>query len=85
MFDAVQFGRRLNSLRKARNLTQMELADLMGVSFQAVSNWERGISLPDIAKLPELSVIFGVRIDDIFSYSHARENDNQVSDPDREG
>ena len=39
-------------------MTQMELADRMGISFQVVSNWERGNSMPDISKLPELAEIF---------------------------
>lgn len=46
-------------------MTQMELADKMNISFQAVSNWERGSSMPDIAKLPELAQLFDVTIDDL--------------------
>ena len=65
MFDMVKIGRRIAELRKNKNITQMELADLMGISFQAVSNWERGNSMPDISKLPELSELFGVSIDEI--------------------
>ena len=44
MFDMKQVGKQIADLRKENNMTQMELADKMGVSFQAVSNWERGIS-----------------------------------------
>ena len=46
-------------------MTQFELADRLGISYQAVSNWERGNSMPDIAKLPELAEIFGVTVDEI--------------------
>lgn len=46
-------------------MTQMELADKMNVSYQAASNWERGVSMPDISKLPELAEIFGCTIDDL--------------------
>ena len=67
MFSMIETGRRIGRLRKSRNLTQMELADLMGVSYQAVSGWERGISMPDISKLPDLARVFGVKIDDIFN------------------
>ena len=47
----------------------MELADRMGISFQAVSNWERGNSMPDISKLPELAEIFGVTLDELLGES----------------
>lgn len=63
MFDTIRIGRRIAKLRKDSNMTQMELADRMNVSFQAVSNWERGNSMPDISKLPELAEIFNISID----------------------
>lgn len=65
MFNMQNVGIRISELRKARNMTQMELADKMGISFQAVSNWERGNSMPDISKLPELAQLFGVTVDEI--------------------
>lgn len=46
-------------------MTQMELADRLNISFQAVSNWERGNSMPDISKLPELAELFGISIDEL--------------------
>ena len=52
MFNMKQVGKRIVTMRKALNMTQTELADKMDVSFQAVSNWERGNSMPDISKLP---------------------------------
>ena len=63
MFNMTEIGRRITELRKQHNMTQLELADKMNISFQAVSNWERGNSMPDISKLPELSAIFGISID----------------------
>ena len=65
MFQTSRVGRRIVALRKEHNMTQSELADRMGVSFQAVSNWERGNSMPDISKLPELAGIFGVTVDEL--------------------
>jgi transcriptional regulator with XRE-family HTH domain len=65
MFDAVEIGRRISRLRKERDMTQPALADVMGVSFQAVSNWERGASMPDIGKLPELAQALGVSVDEL--------------------
>lgn len=65
MFNMTRIGATIARHRKENNMTQMELADLMGISFQAVSNWERGLSMPDISKLPELAQLFGVSIDEL--------------------
>ncbi len=63
MFDTVLTGTKLAEARRARNMTQMELAEKLGISFQAVSSWERGNTMPDIAKLPEIAEILGVSVD----------------------
>ena len=52
--------------RKLKGITQSELADMVGVSCQAVSKWERQISYPDITVLPALAQILGVTIDELF-------------------
>lgn len=52
-------------LRKNKGLTQGELGDRVGVSFQAVSKWERGESLPDTAMLPLLADVLETSIDNI--------------------
>ena len=65
MFDMIRIGRRIAELRRNAGRTQMELADRMEISFQAVSNWERGETMPDIAKLPQLAEIFGITVDDL--------------------
>lgn len=65
MFHMEKVGKKIAQLRKSHNMTQLELADKMGISFQAVSNWERGISMPDIAKLPELAELFQVTVDEL--------------------
>ena len=44
MFDTIRIGKRIAELRKKKDMTQFELADSMGISYQAVSNWERGVS-----------------------------------------
>ncbi|MFT4143471.1 MAG: helix-turn-helix transcriptional regulator [Mobilitalea sp.] len=71
-FSTVAIGKKISNLRKEKNLTQMELADAMGVSYQAVSNWERGNSMPDISKLPELATLFGCSIDDLLTDGEAK-------------
>ena len=69
MFDTRKTGKKIATLRKEKNMTQMELADEMGVSYQAVSNWERGNSMPDIGKLPQLALVLGCSIDEILGES----------------
>lgn len=73
MFDMEQIGLNLMKYRKAAGMTQMQLADKLGISFQAVSNWERGQSCPDISKLAELSELLGVTIDELLGNSRAGE------------
>lgn len=70
MFDMVKIGRKIAELRKKKNMTQFELADKMGISFQAVSGWERGISMPDISKLEELADVLDASIDEILCKSN---------------
>lgn len=62
MFDTMKVARKIKEARIAKNLTQMNLADAMGVSYQAVSNWERGNSMPDISKLEDLCAVLGIGI-----------------------
>lgn len=65
MFDTVKIGKKIKEARLERNLTQMNLADAMGVSYQAVSNWERGNSMPDIGKLEELCKALGIGVEEL--------------------
>lgn len=58
-------GKRISEYRKKKNLKQDELAEMLGVSPQAVSKWENDLSCPDISLLPELSRILCVSIDEI--------------------
>ncbi|WP_105615215.1 DNA (cytosine-5-)-methyltransferase [Vallitalea okinawensis] len=53
------------NLRKEKGITQTELADSLGVSFQSISKWETGITLPDITLLPTLADYFEVSVDQI--------------------
>ena len=57
MFNINDVSRMLREARIQKNLTQNALADQMGVSYQAVSNWERGTSVPDISNLARLCEI----------------------------
>ena len=53
-------------LRRKHHMTQEQLAGKLGLTFQAVSKWETGVSCPDIALLPQLAEIFGVTVDQFF-------------------
>lgn len=59
-------GENIRRFRKKMKMTQEELADKIGVSFQAVSKWENAQSAPDISLLPLLAEVFNCRIDDLF-------------------
>lgn len=58
-------GSFLSTLRKAKGMTQRELAELLNVSDKAVSRWERDESMPDILLIPVLADIFEVSCDDL--------------------
>lgn len=53
--DTTQFGLFLSEERKAKGLTQKELASKLGVTDKAVSKWERGICLPDVSKFDDIA------------------------------
>lgn len=63
--DQEKIGQFIKSLRKENKLTQKELADKYGVTYQAVSKWENGKNIPDIAILKELSKDFNINIDEL--------------------
>ena len=65
MFDTMKIAAIIKQARIDRNMTQMNLADAMGVSYQAVSNWERGNSMPDIAKLEDLCTVLGLTVEQL--------------------
>lgn len=66
---SITLGKNIHKKRCELNMTQVELAHLIGVTYQAVSKWERGKGTPDISLLPRLARVFGCSIDDLFSCS----------------
>ncbi len=68
----IYFGENLKKLRKEKDMTQEALADFLGISFQAVSKWERGETYPDITMLPTLAAFFGVSVDVLLGVSTAK-------------
>ena len=65
MFDTSKVANNIKAARTKINMTQMNLADEMGVSYQAVSNWERGNSMPDISRLQELCNILNISFEEL--------------------
>lgn len=65
------FGSMIAQLRKQRGMTQLELAEQMGVTDKAVSKWERDLSFPDVSSLPRLAEIFEVSVDDLMGVRQA--------------
>ena len=63
----MEFNEKLSQLRKAKGLTQEELAEALYVSRMAVSKWESGRGYPSIDSLKEISNYFSVTIDDLLS------------------
>ena len=66
-FNVKKTGEQIYALRKRKGLTQAELAQRLNISFQAVSKWERGETLPDTAILIDLANILETTIDNILT------------------
>ncbi|MDD6004351.1 MAG: helix-turn-helix domain-containing protein [Firmicutes bacterium] len=75
--DQIKTGNFLKELRKAKNITQEELANHLNVSRKSVSRWETGTNMPDLDILIELSKFYDVNIDEILN-GQKREN-NEVN------
>ena len=64
MLDMKRVGKNIKAARAKKNMTQLELADIVGVSYQAVSNWERSNTMPDITKIPDIVKAIDIKIED---------------------
>ena len=62
----MNFGKKIKELRLQKTVTQEQFAAYLNISPQAVSKWENNLTLPDIQLLPDISVYFGVTIDELF-------------------
>lgn len=58
-------GMMISSLRKEKGMTQLQLAEKMGVTDKAVSKWELDLSMPDLNSIPKLAEIFEISVDDL--------------------
>lgn len=65
----IKLGEKIKSLRKQKNISQEVFANYLGVSFQAVSKWENGITMPDVTMIPAIAAFFGVSTDELFDFN----------------
>lgn len=72
--DQEKIGKFIYTLRKEKNLSQYQLADLIPISRQAVSKWERGKTTPDSLTLIKLSEIFNVTINELLNGERLLDN-----------
>ena len=68
----INIGEKLKQLRLQKGLTQEQLAEVFGVSAQAVSRWENNTSYPDITLLPGLAIYFNTSVDAIVGMDEIR-------------
>lgn len=66
---SIQMSEKIKALRKSRGLSQNALAQYLGVSFQTVSKWETGVTMPDIALIPAIAAFFHVSTDELFGFN----------------
>ena len=71
----INIGDKIKTLRKARDITQEELAEYLGCSFQSVSKWERGDGYPDIELVPAIARFFGVTTDEMLGVDKQKDED----------
>lgn len=65
----IKLGEKIKSLRKQKNISQEVLAQVLGVSFQAVSKWETGATMPDVSLIPAIASFFEVSTDELFDFN----------------
>ncbi len=65
----IQLGEKIKSLRNQKNISQEVFANYLGISFQAVSKWENGNTMPDVTMIPAIASFFGVSTDELFDFN----------------
>ena len=68
----LNLGNNIRQYRRRDKRTQEQLAEVLGVTAQAVSRWESGGSYPDMDLIPSIANFFGVTIDELFGYEGDR-------------
>ena len=74
--DQIKIGRFIADCRKNAKLTQMQLAEKLGITDKAVSKWERGVAMPDTSIMLELSDILGISVNELLCGERISMNNN---------
>lgn len=75
--DQIKIGKFISNKRKEKNITQSELAELLGITDRAISKWENGICMPDASNILELCNILNITINDLFSGEVVDKKENE--------
>ena len=75
--DQEKIGKFIKDIRLKQKMTQQEFANKWGVTYQAVSKWENGKNLPDIAILKEMCLEYNINLDDILLGEENKKKNNQ--------
>ncbi len=79
--DQIKIGKFIAACRKEQKLTQLQLADKLGITDKAVSKWERGIAMPDTSIMLELCEILQINVNELLSGEKiSMENKNQKNE-----
>lgn len=75
--DQIKIGKFISSKRKEKNITQIELSEMLGVTDRAISKWENAVCFPDAGNIPNLCKILDITINDLFSGEVVDMNDSE--------
>ena len=79
--NQIKIGKFIADCRKKANLTQMQLAEKLGITDKAVSKWERGVAMPDTSIMLELCDILSISVNELLSGEKIiMENNNQKNE-----
>lgn len=65
--DQIRIGKFIKERRNLKNITQSDLASILGITDRAISKWENGICMPDVGTIPEICKILDITVNDLFS------------------
>jgi transcriptional regulator with XRE-family HTH domain len=77
--NQAQIGEFIAAMRKEKNLTQVELGDLLGVTNKTISRWENGNYMPDISIMQQMCSIFDIGINELISGKKLNDSDFKAS------